>query len=224
MHNVLNSIIYGFKTTCNYWNLSFWRLSLEWGIFFSECAFPSKHLSSIWIKGSLEHLRKSLFKLVLNGQFIRQFIFNQKISFFPKPDSLKVTLEQILKKWVSKHCCSVPRVVYIGDSQLVSGFLASLVPSVLDFWNINLRTCWLSCSLMCLDFLMTQLTWYVNFSGSQYSTYPNTYRMCVFWSFLVGEVLRKIERDKSICGLETVACRKRLVLTIQHCLLSQLSM
>lgn len=38
--------------------------------FFLEPAFSTKHLSSIWMKGSLEHLRKSLFRLVLNGQFI----------------------------------------------------------------------------------------------------------------------------------------------------------
>ena len=31
------------------------------------------------------------------------------------------------------------RVVYIGDMHLISGFLPSLVPSVLDFWNTNLK-------------------------------------------------------------------------------------
>lgn len=51
------------------------------------------------------------------------------------------------------------------------------------------------------------------------------YSLCVYiFKFSGLGNAKKIKMDKSICGLETVACRKRLVLTIQHCLLSQLSM
>lgn len=77
---------------------------------------------------------------------------------------------------------------------------------------------------------MTQFAYgYVNFSGSQYRSYPNTYSVCVCMCVCILKFSRcgtakKIKIYKSFHGLETVACRKRLVLTMQHCLLSQLSM
>lgn len=71
---------------------------------------------------------------------------------------------------------------------------------------------------------MTQFAYgYVNFSDSQYHTVCACMCMCIlkFSDFRTAE---KIKMCKSFHGLETVACRKRLVLTMRHCLLSQLSM
>lgn len=71
---------------------------------------------------------------------------------------------------------------------------------------------------------MTQFAYTtVNFSDSQYHTVCVCMCMCIlkFSDFRTAE---KIKLYKSFHGLETVACRKRLVLTMQHCLLSQLSM